>query len=537
MKKPLFWVLLLFTFASINAFGQSPVLFFTDLTSAPAVGGESVAGFSGAYVTLYGNALGASPTVTLNGAQCVRVVSGPTAYLWYQRMTVQLGSSCATGNFVVSTTGGTSNGLPFAVRGGNIRFVSTSGTDGSAGTFSSPWRTIAHCKDTISPGDICYVENGGSATGVDNYSASIVLGTQCSATLPCALVTYPGASSTIGNSSQMRGLLSCSGLSGCSNGVYWTVAGFSLTSNLMAADIQTDHIRLVGNTLSCPNVGSGSQQGCLQTENAAATDEIILGNDTSTGGNGGKQYHAMYFGADGHTYDIGWNRVHDVVGACRGMQWFNGSGNTYNINVHDNLLYNIPCNAINLASVDASMGYVNAYNNVIYHAGAGPSDGDEACIEVSGASASQNVEVFNNTLYDCGAGNNGADGGFNISVNVRLRNNIIYVLSGESYFEGGHTAGVTGSNNIWYGGGTGPSVTTGNINQDPQFVSTASKDFHLQSGSPAIDAGVNIPGLTSDVNGVFRPQGTTYDIGASEFRTGTVASGPTPPSSLTAVVN
>jgi hypothetical protein len=58
-----------------------PVIFFTDLQSGPNSGGETIGGFSGAYVTLYGNSFGAtqgSSTVTLNGSSCLRVVSWGT---------------------------------------------------------------------------------------------------------------------------------------------------------------------------------------------------------------------------------------------------------------------------------------------------------------------------------------------------------------------------------------------------------------------------------------------------------------------------
>ena len=75
----------------------APRLFFTDLDAGPNSGGESVSGFAGAYVTLFGNFLGTNPTVTLNGANCLRVVGAPVKHLWYQKVVVQLGPSCASG--------------------------------------------------------------------------------------------------------------------------------------------------------------------------------------------------------------------------------------------------------------------------------------------------------------------------------------------------------------------------------------------------------------------------------------------------------
>src|SRR5690606_1330171 len=38
----------------------------------------------------------------------------------------------------------------------------------------------------------------------------------------------------------------------------------------------------------------------------------------------------------------------------------------------------------------------------------------------------------------------------------------------------------------------------------------------LKQGSPAIDAGITVAGLTTDARGVVRPQGLAYDAGAYE---------------------
>lgn len=52
---------------------------------------------------------------------------------------------------------------------------------------------------------------------------------------------------------------------------------------------------------------------------------------------------------------------------------------------------------------------------------------------------------------------------------------------------------------------------------DPKFNNLASFDFHLQSGSPAIDSGANV-GLTKDIAGTSVPQGSAPDIGAYEYQ-------------------
>src|SRR5881396_3067110 len=63
------------------------------------------------------------------------------------------------------------------------------------------------------------------------------------------------------------------------------------------------------------------------------------------------------------------------------------------------------------------------------------------------------------------------------------------------------------------GGGIGSNIE----NTDPQFVNPSALDFRLQAGSPAIDAGVTLSYVSSDVLGVSRPQGVADDIGAFEF--------------------
>lgn len=60
-----------------------------------------------------------------------------------------------------------------------------------------------------------------------------------------------------------------------------------------------------------------------------------------------------------------------------------------------------------------------------------------------------------------------------------------------------------------------PGTTVG----DPKFVNFAARDFHLSSGSPAIDAATAGSRSTDhDLEGAPRPQGSSSDLGAYEFR-------------------
>ncbi|MDD2798060.1 MAG: T9SS type A sorting domain-containing protein [Bacteroidales bacterium] len=65
----------------------------------------------------------------------------------------------------------------------------------------------------------------------------------------------------------------------------------------------------------------------------------------------------------------------------------------------------------------------------------------------------------------------------------------------------------------------GPGCITGIT--DASFVDALNHNYRLVSGSPAIDAGVDVStsGITTDIEGTARPQGLGYDMGAYEYST------------------
>lgn len=72
-------------------------------------------------------------------------------------------------------------------------------------------------------------------------------------------------------------------------------------------------------------------------------------------------------------------------------------------------------------------------------------------------------------------------------------------------------------------------VTTGNLldQPDPLFVNPTGDNYHVQAGSPAIDAGVDA-GIDVDIDGDGRPQGSGFDIGADEMMLTPPTDTPTP---------
>jgi hypothetical protein len=138
-----------------------------------------------------------------------------------------------------------------------------------------------------------------------------------------------------------------------------------------------------------------------------------------------------------------------------------------------------------------------------------------------------NLFLINNTI----AGNSSAGGGggaaFQVSEGAVLNvfNNIIW---GNSVAAGAPGADVwlvgTGEERIFsYNDANGFfgvwDLFENNLDVDPQFVDPANGNYHLQSGSPCIDAGTNGPSFlpATDLDGNPRLVSGTVDLGCYEL--------------------
>ena len=566
--------LLLFSAALAGAQSAPPRIFFSDLESGPNTGGQNS---KGVWVTIWGKNFGATQgtsTVTIGGG------AADNYPLWSDgKIIFQLGANARTGSIVVNVPNvGSSNGLPFTVRPGNIFFVATTGNDANTGIFTAPWKTIPKAKNTIAAGDVAYIEDGVAQTSQDNFTAYLTMdnngaSNSGSATAPKALVAYPNATVTIGVAGGLHYGIRTPNISAHED--YWVISQLHIIGGTQAMDIGGVGWRVIGNEMQCP--GGDDQVGCFEMSEGSQTK--FYGNDVHNAGinpTSSKFYHAVYFSTNSNHIDVGWNHIHDNF-TCRALQFHSsplcsptcGSGDTtgfdqFDLHVHDNLIHGDNCNGINFATVDPSKGPVEAYNNVIYNVGRmDPLQLGAAfsCIYVAGitnngVAGTGSVEVFNNTLSDCAANNSanasGSRGAFGVgggpaTLVMRLRNNVAYQLPGEIYIDGS-TSQITGDHNLWFGVGSGPAQTINNINLDPQVANRSLGDFHLTSASPAINAGLTVlpnnsfapnpgPSIGNDRDGVLRPQGGAFDLGAYEFFAGTGTTRPNPPTNVHAVVH
>jgi hypothetical protein len=269
MRRVLLLLMQLLVFGGLYAAGQNaaPVLFYTDIDSGPATGGEG--GTDGAFLCVYGENFGSSQgasTITIGGVQAAqyKVWSDPgqpyQAGTRIAKACVQISHSVPSGEQPVqlTTSGGASNTLSFTVRPGNIRWVAKSGSDSKGnGSQGKPWQTVSKCKSQMAAGDICILGDGLTIKGALEGTAGIWLNSDGAPGLPNALVVYPGKTVSVAIptgkfqaiNNQSPSTTPCAA-AGCS---YWTIAGFSSISGGNGAIWLAggSNIRLVDNDILC----------------------------------------------------------------------------------------------------------------------------------------------------------------------------------------------------------------------------------------------------------------------------------------------
>jgi uncharacterized membrane protein len=154
---------------------------------------------------------------------------------------------------------------------------------------------------------------------------------------------------------------------------------------------------------------------------------------------------------------------------------------------------------------------VHVFNNFIYRNTAFNRGG--AIYNLAGSSLILHNTMFANTAVS-------TEGGaiFSNSGTPDIRNNIIdrnngsglHVLSGAPIVS--HNNAYENDPFNYVGVAAGP----GAINQLPFYYNEAQDDFHLNTGSPGIDAGIDL-GVPTDIDGELRPTNLAPDMGADEY--------------------
>jgi hypothetical protein len=168
------------------------------------------------------------------------------------------------------------------------------------------------------------------------------------------------------------------------------------------------------------------------------------------------------------------------------------------ITVRDNVIRQLPLAFKFAANSGGASGHVSnhkIYNNLVYGLVPGSHNGDGNCFLFNGTGAIQNNIAWNNTC--AGVLNYGVESQAGAGISGNKFYNNIFVKSGSGSLVNSVQAMTFQNNLLWSGSSTGSfgtiggaSVscgTNGNRCANPLFVNAASNNYHIGSGSPAID--------------------------------------------------
>jgi hypothetical protein len=406
---------------------------------------------------------------------------------------------------------------------GATYYVATNGNDSNPGTESQPWRTIQRAADTLVAGDTVYIRAGTYNEQVvpQNSGASGAYITY--AAYPDETVTIDGAGLTLGSRDGLFQIYRQSYIKVVGLRVINAYGGGSTTG--IRAEYAS-HIIIQGNyTYGTESSGIGiwysdnivvdrneiefaNHGGYNENLSVSRSDQVEVMNNVVHHGfncpNGGEGINVK----DGASnVKVHHNIAHHLDKLCFGLDaWQN---HTFNIEYYQNVAHDcyhgfiVSSERTGLAEniwVYNNIAYNNRFNGLTVVQWGGEPDGPK-----------RDVYFINNTSY-----NNGY--GFRINAlnneNVVFRNNILASNGTNIAIASGAQAETTVDHNLFYDGNSGGDNA---VIGDPLFVSVGTADFHLQANSPAIDAGSSLNAPNSDFDGISRPQGAGYDIGAYEY--------------------
>jgi predicted GH43/DUF377 family glycosyl hydrolase len=251
-------------------------------------------------------------------------------------------------------------------------------------------------------------------------------------------------------------------------------------------------------------IGDSSPSGAMRVH--ASSVVTITHNDihANTGGGGGGIAATWYSTLNVHSNTIANNQ--EIAG--------NGGGG---LRLTDQITAVVDSNVIVNNHTESSGGGIatddsnlTMTNNVIAF-NTGP-DGDGIIVWSGSGSGLADVDIINNTIVSNATDAIGVGDG-----TVLVRNNVLYGHEGDGAINQYGDSTITSDHNVFWGNAWISDVPTGtgDIEVNPLFVDAASGDFHLQAGSPCINAGTSTGAPAVDIEGT--PRGATPDIGAYEW--------------------
>ncbi|MHC4714273.1 MAG: putative Ig domain-containing protein, partial [Planctomycetota bacterium] len=409
----------------------------------------------------------------------------------------------------------------------SIYYVATTGNDGWDGSWGSPWATLQYAVDNISAGDIILVRPGTYAgCRIESSGTASLPKTLASETIGAATLNAPGPNQVYNGSIELEntgGTVS-----------YWAVDGFAIDGGgtLRCVDARdTDHVTIKNNEVF-DSVSTG-----IYTEHS---DYVAVENNHaySNGGSG------VYNDASSDNGVVRDNLFHDNASNGVGMngdQWATGDGIMTGWLFERNTIYNngngFSCDGVEDSTYRNNLVYYNTSKSLYLYG-------------MDGNTTSRNNRVLNNTMVNKDPSYytvmiyNDYPGSLPHGVGNKLFNNILYNydprinrgsicidIAAETDFESNYNVVMEMfglDDNAQYitfaeWQGRGHDLNSIQAADTALFEDPANYDYHLKTGSPAIDAGTTLADVNDDIEGNARPYNGVYDIGAYEKTAGAPA--------------
>jgi hypothetical protein len=423
-------------------------------------------------------------------------------------------------------------GIPFAAPNRQASaatrtlYVDQSGSDSTGtGTQAKPWRTIGKAVSQVVAGDLVLI-------GAGTYAESITIEEKHGAATNPIIFRADGNVVIDGTASSRDAVF-------VTYSSYVVIEGWTV-QNAPRAGLRIDasHHVTVRNSTFANNGRWG-----LFTD---FSDDLVIEHNHAYGS---QLEHGIYHSNSGDRPVIRGNVIHGNYAAGLHMNAdasMGGDGIISGALVEGNVIYDNGTGggaAINMDGITDSI----IRNNLLYNNRAS----GIAVYQIDGAVCSRNNQYLNNTIV---MPNNGRWAvtvmGANCTGN-KFFNNILYNAHS---FRGAITtaawpiAGFESDYNVVIGrfsNNDGNSTMTlaqwqalGNdahskVSTPSELFVAPGSDFHLKSGSPAIDAGRSLANVSIDLDGNPRPRGNAYDVGAYESG----GSGPNPTATNTATAS
>jgi parallel beta-helix repeat protein len=407
--------------------------------------------------------------------------------------------------------------------------ISPAGSDTGAGSSAAPWRTLQKAAATMRAGDTALIADGEYPGGIEQTRAG-------SAGSPITFrAVNPGGAVVRGDQTTARDAFYV-------NGAHHVVVEGLTVRAANRSGIRVSMANFV--TVRRCTFANNARWGIFTDY----SDDLLLEYNECSGS---AIEHGIYVSNSGDRPVIRFNTVHD--NNASGIQinadplllepslGKRGDGITENAVIEANVVYNNGTAggaAINLASVRAA----RIVNNLLYNNRAGGITGwDDGAGNQWG---SRDNLVLHNTIYFRNTEGRWCVSFKNGSTNNTVRNNVLRggargaleydndssILSDYNLMDRYNSAQVVANEDAtswqtlaqW-------QTTSGNDmhsrDADPLFVrpTTTPFDFHVQTGSPALDTGVTRGDVPFDLEGVRRPGGAAYDVGCYERGTAATA--------------